>query len=31
MSSKIDDVNDYFKMPIYFNEKKVEVNITNVK
>jgi len=26
MSSKIDDVNDYFKMPIYFNEQKVEVN-----
>jgi hypothetical protein len=26
MSSKIDDINDYFKMPIYFNEQKVEVN-----
>ena len=26
MSSKIDDVNDYFKMPIYFNEQKIEVN-----
>lgn len=31
MSSKINDINDYFKMPIYYNEKKVELskNITN--
>jgi hypothetical protein len=26
MSSKIDDINDYFKMPIYYNENKVELN-----
>jgi hypothetical protein len=26
MSSKIDDINDYFKMPIYFNEDKIELN-----
>lgn len=26
MSSKIDDVNDYFKMPIYYNDQKVELN-----
>ena len=26
MSSKIDDINEYFKMPIYFNEQKVELN-----
>ena len=26
MSSKIDDVNDYFKLPVYYNDDKVEVN-----
>jgi len=26
MTSKIDDVNEHFKLPIYFNEQKVEVN-----
>ncbi len=26
MSSKIDDINDYFKMPIYYNEDKIELN-----
>lgn len=26
MSSKINDINDYFKMPIYYNDKKVELN-----
>jgi len=31
MSSKIDDINNYFKMPIYFNEKKVEVNKNIIK
>lgn len=26
MSSKIDDINDYFKLPIYYNEYKAELN-----
>ncbi len=26
MSSKIDDINDYFKIPIYYNDKKMELN-----
>lgn len=26
MTSKIDDINNYFKIPIYFNEKKIELN-----
>ena len=26
MSSKIDDINDYFKIPIYYNKDKVELN-----
>jgi ABC-type multidrug transport system fused ATPase/permease subunit len=25
-NSKIDEINDYFKMPIYYNKKKVELN-----
>jgi len=26
MSSKIDDINEYFKTPIYYNEEKIELN-----
>ena len=26
MSSKINEINDYFKLPIYYNDDKVELN-----
>jgi hypothetical protein len=29
--SKINDINDYFKMPIYYNDKKVELNKNIIK
>lgn len=29
--SKINDINDYFKIPIYYNEKKVELNKNIIK
>lgn len=31
MTSKIDDINKYFKIPIYFNKNKIEVNENIIK
>ncbi len=31
MSSKINDINEHFKMPIYYNKQKVELNKNIIK